>query len=129
MKYANATTSFAQLDILEDELPEGDVCFVRQVLQHLSNEQICRVLGKLKKYNRVYLTEHYPTDNGSIRPNIDKIHGADVRVYRNSGVYFSEPPFQLPRDRLTQILEMPGVGLGHEADEGVIRTFLYRPGE
>jgi len=116
------------LDIVEDELPNGDVCFVRQVLQHLSNRQIIVVLPKLKKYKWVFITEHYQTDNNVIKPNIDKVHGRDVRVYDNSGVYLSKPPFELPAQELKEVLEVPGVGLEGLNDPGVIRTFLYKPG-
>ncbi len=125
--YGNAFTQFIHLDIVEDELPNGDVCFVRQVLQHLSNQQITAVLHKLKKYKWVFITEHYPTDNDAIKPNIDKIHGGDVRVYANSGVYLTIPPFELPIYELKEVLEVPGVGLGKGNDPGVIRTFLYKP--
>ena len=127
-KYGNATTRFLHLDIVGDELPGGDVCFVRQVLQHLSNEQIIKVLLKLIKYEYVFITEHYPTDNDAIRRNMDKPHGGDVRVCDNSGVYLAEPPFELPVQALKQVLEVPGVGLGKGMDPGVIRTFLYKPG-
>ena len=126
--YGNALTKFMHLDIVEDELPNGDVCFVRQVLQHLSNRQIIVVLPKLKKYKWVFITEHYPTDNNVIKPNIDKVHGRDVRVYDNSGVYLSKPPFELPAQELKEVLEVPGVGLEGLNDPGVIRTFLYKSG-
>lgn len=127
-KYGSATTRFVHLDIADDALPDGDVCLVRQVLQHLSNRQIANVLRKLDKYRWVLITEHYPTANDGIEPNRDKAHGGDVRVYDNSGVYLTEPPFGLPGRALEQILEVPGVGLGEDRDPGVIRTFLYRPG-
>lgn len=126
-KFGNVTTHFMHLDILKSELPDGDVCFIRQVLQHLSNQQVIAVLEKLKKYRWVFVTEHYPTDNDSIKPNTDKVHGADIRLYNNSGVYFSEAPFELPSRLLKLVLEVPGVGMGRGYDQGVIRTFLYRP--
>lgn len=125
--YADATTEFVHLNIVEDELPDGDVCFVRQVFQHLSNQQIASVLQKLRKYQSVFITEHYPTDNAGIRPNLDKVHGGEVRLYENSGVYLSEPPFSLPRPAWKQVLEVPGVGSGERNDAGIIRTFLYKP--
>jgi len=127
-KYGNKAINFMHLNIVEDELPNGDVCFVRQVFQHLSNQKIIAVLPKLKKYKWVFITEHYPTDNNSIKPNIDIICGVDVRVYQNSGVYLTEPPFELPMEALEQVLEVPGLGLGERNDPGVIRTFLYKPG-
>ena len=74
----------------------------------------------------MFITEHYPTDNEAIKPNIDKPHGADVRVYDNSGIYLTEPPFELPARTLEEVLEVPGVGLGEGIDQGVIRTFLYK---
>ncbi len=124
----NGTTRFLHSNLIEDELPAGDVCFVRQVLQHLSNQQIATVLRKLVRYPWVFITEHYPSDNPRIRPNLDKVHGGDVRVYDNSGVYLTEPPFSLRSETLQQVLEVPGVGLGDCEDPGVIRTFLYKPG-
>ena len=126
-KYGSLKTHFLHIDIVEDVLPDGDVCFLRQVLQHLSNRQIIAILHKLKKYKWVFITEHYPTNNDAIRPNIDKPHGSDVRVYNNSGVYLEEPPFELPAQAIEQVLEVPGVGLKRETDQGVIRTFLYKP--
>lgn len=126
-KYGSPKTHFVHLDIVEDVLPDGDVCFLRQVLQHLSNRQIIAILHKLNKYGWVFITEHYPTGNDAIRPNMDKPHGADIRVYNNSGVYLEEPPFELPASALEQVLEVPGVGLDRGIDQGVIRTFLYKP--
>ena len=125
-KYGNAITHFMHLDIVQDELLNGDVCFVRQVMQHLSNQQIIAVLQKLKKYKWVFITEHYPTDNDAIKPNIDMPHGGHVRAYDNSGVYLTKPPFELPTQALEEVLEVPGVGQEEGNDQGVIRTFLYK---
>src|SRR5260221_3517435 len=38
--YASDKISFRRLDLVSDPLPDGDVCLVRQVLQHLSNADI-----------------------------------------------------------------------------------------
>lgn len=127
-RYGNATTRFMHLDIVADDLPNGDVCFVRQVLQHLSNRQIMAVLRKLTSYRWVFITEHYPAENHATRPNRDKVHGRDIRAYDNSGVYLEHPPFGVPAHALEQVLEVPGVGVGNEEGQGVIRTFLYKPG-
>ena len=126
--YGSGRTHFAHLNIVEDELPDGDVCLIRQVMQHLSNEQILRILPKLEKYRWVFITEHYPDDDVEIRPNRDKTQGADIRLYENSGVYLTEPPFSLPHDRLEQVLEVCGLDVAEEPFPGIIRTFLYRPG-
>lgn len=126
-QYGNESTRFVHLNIVDDPLPDGDVCFLRQVLQHLSNQQIIAILKKLQKYRWVFITEHYPTDNDAVRPNLDKVHGGDVRVYENSGVYLSESPFALPKHALSEVLTVPGIGMGAGNDPGVIRTFLYTP--
>lgn len=123
--YADSTTHFEHLNIIDDELPDGDVCFVRQVLQHLSNQQIIAILHKLRKYQWVYISEGYPSNNDAIKANVDKVQGSDVRVYLNSGVYLTEPPFELPMQALRKVLEVPLVTEGN--DERVIRTFLYKP--
>lgn len=126
--YGTASAQFVHLDIVKDELPGGDVCFIRQVLQHLSNRQIATILKKLPRYKWVFITEHYPANNVVIQPNKDKIHGSDIRLYDHSGVYLTAPPFALPSQQLEQVLEVPGSEIGKGYDPGVIRTFLYRPG-
>lgn len=125
--HGNATTCFVALDLTNDELPPGDVCFVRQVLQHLSNAEISRILAKLHAYRWVFITEHYPTPGPHVVPNVDKVHGADVRAAFHSGVYLEAPPFSFPPDSLEHIVDAPGAGLGSDIDQGIIRTFLYRP--
>lgn len=118
---------FEHIDATRDRLPEGDVCFLRQVLQHLSNRQIAAILRKLGQYKWVIITEHVPKDADMIQPNLDKLHGADIRVHRNSGVYLDQPPFGIPSTKLSLILEVPGTDLGPGVDPGIIRTYLYEP--
>ncbi len=130
-KYGNDAISFIHLDIVQDKLPDGDVCFIRQVLQHLSNEQIGIVLKKLKKYRFVFITEHQPRYDDTIKVNLDKIHGGDTRVDMNSGVFPESPPFLLPAQELSIVLEIPLFENQNEnisqKKYGVIRTYLYTP--
>jgi SAM-dependent methyltransferase len=79
-------------NIIEDELPDADLCLIRQVLQHLSNSQILRVLSKCTKYPCMLITEEVYT-GPRCRPNRDKPHGPDNRLYDRSGVYLDRPPF------------------------------------
>ena len=91
--FKNLDVDFKVLDITKDELPEGEICFLRQVLQHLSNKSIMNFLKLLRnKYKYLILTEHYP-DEKKFVPNIDKIDGADIRLYDNSAVVITEEPF------------------------------------
>ena len=121
--YKDRNAQFLCLDIIQDDLPDGDICFVRQVLQHLSNNQVARILQKLRKYKVCFITEHYPTDNPQIVPNKDIIHGSRIRVYANSGVYLDKPPFNIPGECLEMILEVPGAAGDGSRDPGVVRTY------
>ena len=121
--YQGHNARFLCVDIIEDNLPDGDICFVRQVLQHLSNKQIAHILVKLRKYKVCFITEHYPTDNPSIIPNKDIVHGSRIRVYANSGVYLDKPPFHIPEECLELVLEVPGATGDGVYDRGVIRTY------
>lgn len=115
---------FRCLDIIEDALPDGDICFVRQVLQHLSNAQISKILPKLRKYKTVFITEHYPSDNPEIVPNKDIVHGSGIRWYKNSGVYLDKPPFDSTCGRIELLLEAPVSANETGTDSGVVRTYM-----
>lgn len=119
---------FQQLDITSDPVPGGDVCFVRQVFQHLSNAQILRVLPKLSAYRLVIITEHIPEAGDLTVANADKVQGGDIRLFGGSGVFLDQPPFNLPADKLETLVEVPGHEFGGGICEpGVIRTSVYRP--
>lgn len=118
--------SFQKLNIIEQELPDGEVCFVRQVLQHLSNEQISKILKKLGKYKFVLVTEHHPTPNTEMEKNIDKPHGSGIRLYKNSGVFLDAPPFSV-EGSYELVLGLDDSSLQAVSDTGKINTFLYQP--
>jgi SAM-dependent methyltransferase len=104
-RYGSEGVDFVCLDITADELPPGDLCLVRQVLQHLSNAEILAVLERTRGYPFVIVTEHLPPEGGALRPNIDKPHGEDTRLLEDSGVFLEEEPF---RQRIVEILlELP----------------------
>jgi hypothetical protein len=126
-KYGTDRIAFQYANIVEDELPAGDICFVRQVFQHLSNAQILAVLPKLASYRRCFITEHQPSPARLRGANLDKPHGEDIRVYRGSGVFLELPPFNVPKECYRIVLEVPGQ-MPEKVDPGVIRTFvLERP--
>jgi hypothetical protein len=117
---------FECLDIVQEELPDAELCLVRQVFQHLSNEQIIKVLPKLRKYKYVLVTEHYPDNDKVVAFNIDKIHGADTRLLMGSAVYLDKRPFGVKSTKL--ILEVPVPKNPDEGDDvaytGFIRSYL-----
>ena len=120
-EYGSENVSFHCLDIISDPLPDGELCLIRQVLQHLSNSQIKAVLRKIGKYNYVMITEHYPGSSVSVVPNKDKPHGADTRICDKSAVYLDLPPFNM---RISRVMLEVEAGLNLAARGEVIRTFL-----
>ncbi len=124
--YGSSRVRFLHGNICAMELPEGDVCLVRQVFQHLSNDEIASVIPRLARYRWVIVTEHYPAGPGVI-PNRDKPHGPDIRLYDHSAVFLDHPPFSVPAAELSLELEVAGTGSAPDQDPGVIRTFLYKP--
>jgi Methyltransferase domain len=118
--------SFHHANIIDDAIPDGDVCFVRQVLQHLSNEQIAAVLPKLNKFRRCFITEHHPSPNRLRLANQDKSHGENIRVSSGSGIFLDQPPFNIPAARYDLLLEVPGIATTDDTDSGIIRTYVLK---
>ena len=120
-KFAAANVDFRCLNIIEDDLPEGDVVFLRQVLQHLNNAQILRIVQKLYRYKFLVVTEHIPAAR-NFSANIDKPTGGGTRLPENSGVVLTEPPFQF-KVASESVLCAVNESIGKNA--GLIRTTLY----
>jgi SAM-dependent methyltransferase len=117
-QFANEKNEFRCLNIVEDELPDGDLCLIRQVLQHLSNAEIEKILQKSRKYKYLIVTEHYPQPNVAVVPNLDIPHGPEMRLHFDSAVYLDKPPFNLQNVELL---------LDVEAEEGTrIKTFAIK---
>lgn len=95
-RYASLDVDFRVLDMTKDGPPPGDVVTIRQVLQHLSNRDIGRVLERIRgQYGVLILTEGLPQAT-DFTPNIDIVTGPDTRLSIGSGVDITQPPFQLP---------------------------------
>jgi len=117
---------FRCADMAADPLPAANLYLIRQVLQHLSNDAIARVVANLPPAGWLIVTEHQPDDARLISPNRDKRSGSTIRLQKGSGVYLERPPFSL-RGFDGMILEV--VGENHAGKpEGFIRSFLFRLG-
>jgi SAM-dependent methyltransferase len=104
--FARLQVEFRCLDIIEDDLPEGDIVLLRQVLQHLGNAQISRVLPKLARYRFVVVTEHLPADP-AFQPNLDHPPGSGTRASRNSGVVLTAAPFDFQVATARRLCRVP----------------------
>lgn len=110
---------FYCLDVAEDELPLSDCIILRQVLQHLSNDEILKLIKKLTVYKYIILTEHLPL--GSFIPNKDIISGQGIRLKQSSGVNILEAPFNF-KVKEENILNEHII----ENGKGRITTTLYK---
>ncbi|TVR25777.1 MAG: class I SAM-dependent methyltransferase [Balneolaceae bacterium] len=117
-KFTNDKIEFHCLDVAADDLPPGDCAIVRQVLQHLSNAEIQRIVPKLTGFRYLIVTEHIP--EGEFKANADIISGQGIRLKKQSGVDLLAPPFNL------KVKEHKKLHLVKPADfDGLISTTLY----
>jgi len=111
--------TFSNRDITTDALPQAEVCLIRQVLQHLSNEQVSRVLRRCEGYRYLIVTEHFPGAVQSI--NLDIPHGPHTRVDYGSGLFLDQPPFR--RSIIQVLCDVP------IADGSRIKTMVVAPSQ
>ncbi len=117
-RFAALEVDFRVLDMARDPIPPGDVVFIRQVLQHLSNAEIEPVVRQIERgFKHLVLTEHVPLGT-AFTPNLDKPTGRDVRIHRGSGIVLTAAPFHLQAKAEQVLCEAPEAG-------GVNRTTLY----
>ena len=113
---------FKFLDLSKDYLPKGEVCFVRQVLQHLSNDAIdafVKNLNSNRLYKYVTLTEELPNiDNFKV--NLDKFSGKASRASIDSGVVLHKAAFDLGFLNITDLLEVY-----QDEYENIIKKTIY----
>ena len=118
-KFKDLGVEFKVLDLIEDELPLGDVAFVRQVLQHLSNDQISRFVARVSSsYNFLVVTEHLPS-RAKFEHNVDKLTGPGTRMGHESGIVLTSPPFNLRSKIEKELCRINSV------DTGILVTTLY----
>jgi hypothetical protein len=118
-KYRYANVKFQVLDATNETLPGGDIIILRQVLQHLSNIDIEKVLRSIEhKFKYLIFTDHQPL-NPNWKPNIDKQTGSNIRNEFNSGLDLTAEPFNLSVVE-SQIIDSVKI------DDGYIRTFIYK---
>ncbi|MEP2239533.1 MAG: class I SAM-dependent methyltransferase [Maribacter sp.] len=115
--YNISNLEFQCLDIAKDALPIADCAILRQVLQHISNDEVKQVVAKTVNYKYVIVTEHLP--NTDFTPNLDIISGQGTRLKKQSGIKLLLAPFNL---KVVEERELLTVVDAH----GIIVTTLYR---
>ncbi len=112
-RFSDSGVNFLHLDGSKDEIPTVDIILLRQVLQHLSNNDIKSILENIKKSNSKFLcvTEHLPINEKFI-PNIDKPTGVGIRLGLGSGVNIEKHPFTLDNSSCTLLISIETVAEG-----------------
>jgi hypothetical protein len=101
-----SNVSFHVADLLTTTVPAADLVLIRQVLQHLTNEQIERILNNLDSSTcrSVLITEAVTDPSSDANANLDlRSHSVRTRVNFGSGVFIDRPPFNRPAIRIAVI--------------------------
>ena len=119
VKFQSLNVEFKTLDLATYDLPNGDIVFVRQVFQHLTNDQIKNALINIQStYKYLVLTEHIPSAH-NFTANIEIPNIGDWRMSLNSGVVVTDPPFNLEYVERINLCQARQYG-------GIISTILYK---
>lgn len=114
----DASVSFEVLDICNAKWPEAEIVFIRQVLQHLSNAEISKVVQQLPSYSFVVLTEHIPL--GDFVANADIVTGQGIRLKKKSGVDITLEPFNYKPTEVLGQFTLP------YDEKSCIKTTIYK---
>ena len=105
-RFQHPNIKFICMDAAEEEsLPDGELLIIRQVLQHLSNADIKKILSKTTNFKFVLITESIYDEPDAV-PNIDKQADNQTRVHLKSGVYLEHAPFNFKN--LVHLLKVKG---------------------
>lgn len=99
--FESRDVTFSCVDATHEDLPAGDLCLVREVFQHLSNEQIAKVLARCRRFPLVIVTERIASSDRLTTPNVDIRQGPNTRADIGSGVVLDAPPFG---ERVSRVL-------------------------
>jgi SAM-dependent methyltransferase len=119
--FSSKSVSFRHFDLLGDEpYPNGELCLIRQVLQHFSNAAVTKVLQRVQNYPYVLLTDAImPGDAAVENYDIDTSHLS--RTIFGSGLRLELPPFSAP---IEPVLEYPYALSPEEKSNGYPQLFL-----
>jgi hypothetical protein len=115
-KYGSPYVKFLWADVCKRKLERADLCIIRQVLQHLSNRDISKLLANINS-QYILITEHVPSPERIKVYNLDKRTGGNIRVPGGSGVFIDKPPFNLDAKI---VMEKNVVSDIHSSDERLV---------
>lgn len=103
--YENETTKFVQLDATKEDIPSAELITIREVLQHLPNKDIERVLSHLiDRHKNAHILVTNTVARNPEKINIDIPAGSASRAGIGSGLSIDRPPFSY---RVEELLKVP----------------------
>ena len=87
-----------------EPLPNGELLIIRQVLQHLSNADIQKILAKATHFKFMLISESIYDAPDAVH-NVDMNAGGSIRIRQKSGVYLEYPPYEFKN--IVHILKVP----------------------
>jgi SAM-dependent methyltransferase len=121
-RFAAERIQFRTLDIVTDPLPEGDLCIIKQVFQHLSNRDIATVLWKARQYPLLVVTDEQVVGDKSAG-NIDILPYHGTRRLFGEGLKLEAAPFF---ERVETLLEHQSGSQISATPSTYLRTVLIR---
>lgn len=94
LKYSKSNVSFAILDATQQELPSADLLICKDVLQHLSNEDVEKIIKQFAKFKYCIITNDDIYTHSLTSDNQDIVRG-DWRP-----IDITMPPFNLSAQKL-----------------------------
>lgn len=116
--YGDERHIFLTRDLVEDDMPDGDLCVISMVLYLMSHADVLSILPKLRKYPYVLITDGQADLPREQRRNVDQPTGKYTpRDLHGAGFYLELPPFELPVEVVSEYALPSGE---------IIRTVLLR---
>lgn len=96
LNYSTDKINFICANALKDEIPVSDLLLIRQVFQHLSNEDIALIIKNVfPNFKYIIITEQQIKEKLLIKKNLNKPSGPGTRISLNSSVFLQDKPFCL----------------------------------
>lgn len=93
-KYSKRNVHFWLANFIEIDLPKADLLICKDVLQHLSNEDILKFIPQLSKFTYCLIVNDIGNNEERVITDID---------HNYSGLDVLKPPFNLPGENVFQI--------------------------
>ena len=114
--FISKNLTFKSIDATNENIPNGDLLLIKEVLQHVTNNDIRAILKKILNFKYIIITESEPLTK--FKANIDKPKGPDCRTDLNSGVILDKAPFNLKYKEKKELIKV-------KREDRYITTVLY----